>query len=324
LSSSIRITRLLLILAFLGFRTTSIVHAQRPEGPQTLLLPLTAEGLALGSALALWQGATLALAANPASPARFVGRGWNLSGGSVVQSTMLSASGSYGSRRAGVVSGGLSFFDLATFPATDSLGFEVGTVFIRDVGASLGYAAAIGRVNVGVATRLVQQRADCSGPCPRGNTLQPMVQPFDLGAQALLGRDSAVVLAATVRNLGFGFQVQDAEQRDPLPARIGGGVRWAPRRLPPSWGAVRFSVASEVNYATALREWSGTVAGELIATPELSLLGSVARGRGVLQGAHFGLVLTRGRARLSIARQIAGQASDLGVPPTYVTGGFGF
>jgi hypothetical protein len=128
--------------------------------------------------------------------------------------------------------------------------------------------------NAGVSYKLFQQRRDCQGFCAdEGGSAT--THGVDLGVQFKPRRFPALVLGASVSQLGFALQVINAEQSDPMPTRLRMGAAyevlhhfrpdsvvalWLSADVVNSWnqpGGAIVNVGAELSVANAIWLWAG-------------------------------------------------------------------
>lgn len=118
--------------------------------------------------------------------------------------------------------------DYGSTPAIDDNGFPLGgTVGVYNYQLAASYASQIGRrLSAGVTYKYLIFRKACSGGC--GNSSENFSgtsSAVDFGAHYVLPTTLPASIGASLRNLGPGLQVRDAEQADPLPRTLQVGAR---------------------------------------------------------------------------------------------------
>lgn len=212
---------ILAALAALLPRLAAAQQAAGPQGAEFLLLPVGARAAALGQAAAADGGTSEALFWNPAGLAalasselafhhynNFLG-----AGDALVVAVPSAALGSF-ALAAYVV-------DYGDFDVTPVGGGDpIGRTTARNVELAAGYAADIvGGLAAGLVYKLVQFRVDCTGDCTDVPTATGTTHAVDIGLRyAAPGRP--LVVAISLRNLGFKLQVNNQAQADPLPTRL--------------------------------------------------------------------------------------------------------
>lgn len=198
---------------------SSSPQSSTTEGALFLLLPVGAQGVALGRAMTSFASQEAAFW-NPAGLADlresrfFLYRGDQFAGESTAISILLT--------REPIGTLGLSYqlLDIGDQDLRDAQGEVLGTVSVRSHLAILSFATSLlDRVDTGVNLKLVQTRVSCRGRC-----LDPGVTAttyaVDAGLQARPLERVPLRLGAMIAHLGPRLQVVNAEQADPLPTRI--------------------------------------------------------------------------------------------------------
>lgn len=238
-------------LQLLAALAAAPLAAQTVEGGAFLLLPVGARAAALGQAAIADGGTTEALYWNPAGLAglrrgeaavhhytAFFGNGDALTMATPVAAIGVIGFGAY------IVDYG----DLEVTPPGGGGTIPIGRLTPRNVALTAAYATEIGPVSAGLAYKLVQFRADCTGDCTNVPSLVGTTHAVDFGVQAaILG--SALVVAAAVRNLGFPLQVNNRAQADPLPTRLVVGVKWPVLRPPGQGDRLDLTILADVETA---------------------------------------------------------------------------
>lgn len=188
-----------------------------PEGALFLLLPVGAQGVSMGRAMT-WVESPEASFWNPAGLAgittsqALVFRGDHPVGDATAVSALFA--------RPGVGTLGASYFlqDVGEIEQTDAFGNFTGRITIRNhLGIVSGATRLAERVDLGVNLKLIRFQFSCRGICTNEGTTAT-TWAIDAGVQ---GRPSERVrVGAMVAHLGPNLQVLNAEQSDPLPARI--------------------------------------------------------------------------------------------------------
>jgi hypothetical protein len=202
------------------------------EGGAFLLVPVGARATALGQASAAEGGTTEALF-------------WNPAGLADIQHTELALhhyAAFFGNGDAfvlavpanglGVFTVGAYVVDYGDLELTTGPGVSpIGLITPRNVALEASYATGIlGGLTAGIAYKLVQFRVDCSGDCAGVPTAVGTTHALDIGVRYALATGLPIVLGATIRNLGFKFQVNNQAQADPLPTRLQLGVAFVALR----------------------------------------------------------------------------------------------
>jgi len=196
------------------------------EGGAFLLVPVGARATALGQASAAEGGTTEALF-------------WNPAGLADIRHTELALhhyAAFFGNGDAFVVAvpaNGLGVFTVGAYVVdygdqelTTGPGVPpIGVFTARNIALEASYAAGIfGGMTAGIAYKLVQFRVDCSGNCAGLPTAVGTTHALDIDIRYALPTALPIELGATIRNLGFKFQVNNQAQADPLPTRLQMGV----------------------------------------------------------------------------------------------------
>jgi hypothetical protein len=239
--------------------------------------------------------------------------------------------------RAGVLAASVLYFDFGQENATDQFGTTIGTLSTYALVASAAYAATFGtRVSAGVTLKHVRQVQTCSGSCAGREAYEASTNAFDLGAQVMIDSTRRLLVGAALRNFGFGLQIKDAEQTDPLPARLHIGASYGLRRIESAIPGAKLDLTAEIVTKASFGPLPSVASfriPELRAGAELrfvdrfmirggvlanlSDLGAGAGGDG--SRAVIGFGIRQGTLGLDFARSIGGEASNTGEPPTYVT-----
>lgn len=189
------------------------------EGALFLLLPVGAQGVSMGRAMTAMQGPEAAFW-NPAGLAAVdesravLFRGDHLVGAATAVSFLAA--------RPGLGTVGASYFllDIGDQDLTDRDGNILGTVSVRNhLGVASAAARLLDRLDVGVNFKVVQFRLSCRGICPDAGTTAT-TYAVDAGLQFLPVGDLPLRFGAMVAHVGPELQVLNAEQADPLPARV--------------------------------------------------------------------------------------------------------
>jgi len=293
------------LLLLVALAAAAPVAAQSVEGGAFLLLPVGARSTALGQASSADGGTTEAVYWNPAGLAgmrhgeaaihhyaAFFG-----SGDALVLAVPVPAIGTF-AFGAYIVNYG----DLEVTPPGGGGTVPIGRLSPRNIALSASFATDLGVLSAGITYKLVQFRADCSGDCTNVPSAVGTTHAVDIGVQAALF-SSPVVLAATVRNLGFPLQVNNRAQADPLPTRVVVGVKWQ---------VVRPALAGEALDLTILADLETAVQGDIQPAPLIGLesgVGDVVRLRAgyafvdaEARGPSLGLGVHVGRVGVDLAR----------------------
>jgi hypothetical protein len=214
------------LAVLLALAATAPAGAQSVEGGAFLLLPVGARSTALGQAASADGGSTEAIYWNPAGLAG-MRRGeaavhhYNAffgAGDAIAVAFPVAAMGTFGFSA--------YIVDYGDFDVTPpGAPVPIGNLSSRNIALSATFATEVGAVAGGITYKLVQFRVDCSGDCTNVPTAVGTTHAVDVGVQASPFA-APIVLAVTLRNLGFPLQVNNQAQADPLPTRLVFGVKW--------------------------------------------------------------------------------------------------
>jgi len=297
------------------------------EGALFLLLPVGAQSVAMGRAMTAMTGPESSFW-NPAGlasverPSLVVFRGDHAVGTATAVSVL-------GARR-GVGTAGLSYLllDIGDQDLTDAEGNVLGTVSVRNhLGVASVAARLFDRLDAGVSLKLVRFQLSCRGICPDAGTTAS-TYAVDAGIQTRPVPGVPLRIGAMVAHLGPRLQVLNAEQADPLPARVRVAVAYdvmgslvasdqvqgwltleVQDRLRDT-GSLSYYVGSEIQAGTAdaLFLRAGYVIGDLDQEA----------------GARVGLGLRYERFDLAIAKSLAVSTLTGETEPVHVTFSIGF
>jgi hypothetical protein len=130
--------------------------------------------------------------------------------------------------RPGVGTLGASYFllDIGDQDLTDGDGNVLGTVSVRNhLGVVSAAAHLLRGLDAGVNFKVVQFRLSCRGICPDAGTTAT-TYAMDAGIQLVPTSAIPLRFGAMVAHLGPRLQVLNAEQADPLPARVRVGAAY--------------------------------------------------------------------------------------------------
>ncbi len=193
------------------------------EGAIFLLLPVGAQGVSLGRAMT-WVEGVESVWWNPAGLA-----GLGRSQGVVVRGdhaigTATAATVLYARDGRGALGASYYLLDAGEFDQTDQFGNYTGTLTVRN---HLGVVSAAthftDRVAAGVNFKIVRFQFSCRGICSDDGTTAT-TYAVDLGTQ--IEPVDHVRVGALLAHLGPRLQVRNAEQADPLPARVRVAAAW--------------------------------------------------------------------------------------------------
>lgn len=202
--------------------------ASSTEGALFLLLPVGAQAVSLGRAMTAMRSAESAFW-NPAGLAGLSESQAVLFRGdhAVGTATALSVLGV----RTGVGTVGASYLllDVGDQDLTDADGNVLGTVSVRNHLGIVSGAARIARhLDAGVSFKVIQFRLSCRGLCSDAGTAGTAATTYamDAGIQLRPSPQIPFRLGVMVAHVGPRLQVLNAEQADPLPARVRVGAAY--------------------------------------------------------------------------------------------------
>lgn len=208
------VTALLVVAPGAGAQTDS---GDRPEGALFLLLPVGAQGVSLGRAMTWVEGPEGAFW-NPAGLAGvdrsqgLVFRGDHPVGDATAVSLLMARPG------LGTLGASYLLLDVGDIVQRDEFGNYTGTITIRNHLGIVSAASRIGdRLDVGVSMKVIRFQFSCRGICANEGTTAT-TYAVDAGVQAR--PIDALRVGAMVAHVGPNLQVLNAEQSDPLPARV--------------------------------------------------------------------------------------------------------
>lgn len=313
------------------------VHAQggdvgsSGEGALFLLLPVGAQAVSLGRAMTAIEGSEGAFW-NPAGLAGLERSALVVFRGAQVAGTATALSGLFA--RPGIGSAGASYLllDVGDQDLTDAGGNVLGTVSVRNhLGVVSAATRLAERLSLGLSFKVVQFRLTCRGSaCPdRGTTATTYA--LDVGFQGVPIRGLRV--GAMAAHIGPRLQVRNAEQADPLPARVRAAVAYDVVRLftdredfsgllavevqdrLQDLGVPSLYLGSEVNAGTADAPFGLSVrAGYVLA----DLLDRI-QGSDPEDGARVGLGVEYDRIEMSIAKSLGVSTLTGETEPVHVT-----
>ena len=290
------------------------------EGALFLLLPVGARAVSLGRVVTALESPEAAFW-NPAGLAGVDANQVVLFRGDHVAGTASAFSGVWAGASAGSLGFSYMLLDAGELDQRDENGNFTGTITIRN---HLAVASAATRIfehlNAGLSFKLIQFRLSCRGICPDAGTAAT-TWAVDAGMQANVA--DRLRVGAMLAHLGPRLQVRNAEQADPLPARI---------RVSATYDVVRAVTDTEelsgwlgVEIQDRLRDlgsMSVYLGSELRAGREdaISLrAGYVISEFGQEEGTRVGLGLDYERFELSIAKSLAVSNLTGETEPVHVT-----
>ena len=189
------------------------------EGALFLLLPVGAQGVALGRAMtamptqeaAFWNPAGLA----GLTQGRFmVYRGDHLAGTATAFSLLFTPNS------VGTLGVSYQVLDIGEQDLTDGDGNVLGRIGVRNHLAIASFATRLfSKLDAGLNFKVVQFRVSCSGQCVDGG-ITATTYALDAGIQSRPSEAVPLRLGAMIAHLGPSLQVINAAQADPLPTRI--------------------------------------------------------------------------------------------------------
>lgn len=294
------------------------------EGAIFLLLPVGAQAVATGGAVAAAGSGSESVWWNPATIARDTLREIAIHHAQTVAATSDALVAVFPSSHLGVFAVAANLVDLFEQEVTPPDGGPaIGTLLPRNVVGSLSYARALGaRLDVGVTAKVVQVRLDCSGQCGTVPVDASTTTAADVGARLSLAGWAPLSIGVAVRNAGRGLRLEEGAEREPLPTRYQAGMLYV---VP---GLDRYTDGLELRLSSDLSSPVRDIDPGLRLGAEASWQHRVAlRGGYIFQdasdggasGPTVGLGLVAGRLVVDIAREFQGLSVDAGQPPTYVT-----
>lgn len=328
--TGLRLTSLLLLLLT---APGSPLHGQEGgggtarEGALFLLLPVGAQGVAMGramSALPTQEGAFW----NPAGLAWMDGgrallyRGEHVAGEATAVSVLL--------QRDGVGVAGVSYqlLDVGDQDLTDGQGQVRGSISVRSHQAVASFAAPLfSRLATGVNFKVVQFRVGCRGEC-REQTVTATTYAVDVGVQTIPFEGIPLRLGAMVAHMGPRLQVDNAGQADPLPTRVRISAAYEILGRLAEGGAVRLWLTAEGEDRPGDPGSPSVYFGSELSAGDQDLV--YVRGGYVLgeldqpDGAAVGVGVRYDRLELGIARSLGRPGIGGGSEPVHITLGFLF
>ena len=296
------------------------------EGALFLILPVGAQGIAMGRAMtalpsqesAFWNPAGLAQVEDRRF---FFYRGDQLAGRATAFSFLMG--------RESVGTLGISYqeLDVGDQQMTGIRGEVLGSLSVRGYQGVVSFATAlVDRVSTGANFKMVQFRIACRGQClDQGVTATTYA--VDAGVQATFSDAVPLRVGLMIAHLGPDLQVVNAEQADPLPvrARLAAAYDILEHFEDPPPFDLRFTVELEERWRApgSPSIHMGTEAATT-GTESLSVRVGYAYGRDGEGGAALGLGLRVGRFDLGVARSLARTSLSTGAEPVHVSLGVVF
>jgi hypothetical protein len=189
------------------------------EGALFLLLPVGAQGVAMGRAMtamptqeaSFWNPAGLA----GLEQGRFmVYRGEHLAGTATAFSLLFTPN------PVGTLGISYQLLDIGEQDLTDDTGNVLGRIGVRNHLAVASFATRlIPQLDVGLNFKMVQFRVSCSGQCADGGVTATTFA-LDVGIQSRPTEAIPLRLGVMLAHMGPSLQVINAAQSDPLPTRV--------------------------------------------------------------------------------------------------------
>lgn len=295
------------------------------DGAIFLLLPVGAQTVGMAQAAVATRFGSEAIWSNPA------GIAWlDRKELAIHHSETIAARGDVASfvvpkRHVGALGLSVNLLDFGNQQITDPGGTPIGLVLPRNLLFAGTVAAMLGSSgSVGVSYKRLQYRVDCSGQCANVSTFTATSSAVDFGAQYDLHGSSPVTLGFAVRNVGTKLQVNDSDEADALPTRIGIGAAWQLGVVKRYVSDVDVSLAADLIAAKNADHPSARIGADLIYQKTVHLRGGYMANDTDEANAAVGFGLGTGRLLFDIARTFGGQSEDAGKTPTYVSLRFAF
>jgi len=313
------------------------------SGAVFLLLPVGAQGVGMGQVGVTLQGRGEDVFWNPAGLATMAQAEFNLNSANLVAGPSTAITLFVPRRGIGVFGAGVYLVDYGEIPAVqDSTGTVLGNISARNVEYLASFATSVaGAVTVGLTYKLVQFEVNCAGLCPGfPNGSDAITHAFDVGTQVTLGAGGAFRFGAVVKDIGFKLQVNNADQADPLPARLVLGavyrIDFHPRApaggaelAVPDSGATRLAEALDrVDLRVAAdvdRPWDNSAPPQMRIGIDLGyrdlirLRSGYAFTRQGLSGPSVGMGVHSGSIALDFARTFVSGTDLLAANPTFIS-----
>ena len=312
-------------------------------GALFLLLPVGAQGVGMGQVGVTLQGRGEAVFWNPAGLATMTSAEFNLNSASLVAGPTNAITMFVPRRGIGVFGVGVYLVDYGEEDVVlDSSSFALAHISPRNVEYLASFATSVaGTVTVGMTYKLVQFDVNCSGVCTGvPNGANAITHAFDVGTQVTLGPSGAFRFGAVVKNIGFKLQVNNADQADPLPARLVLGalyrIDFRPRAAPPgvslalpdSGGTGLAEALDRIDLRVAAdvdRPWDNSAPPEMRIGIDLGyrdlirLRSGYAFTRQGLSGPTVGMGVHTGSVALDFARTFVSGTDLLATNPTFIS-----
>jgi hypothetical protein len=290
------------------------------EGCLPLIMHVGARAVALGNALTARGGADV-LFINPAGLAALEGDEFRVHTSQTELLTSTAFSLAIGIRGAGTLGVTYSLHDLGETEVTEGPGGATGVLRLLDHVFIASFATVMAPgLSAGVSYKLYQSRQDCQGAC---TTDTGTTHGIDMGVQYHPRLWPSLQLGASVTSVGAAMQLINAEQADPMPARIRAGA---------AYELMHHFMADSTTalWATfdVARSWRDRVEPVIAAGLELELdrtifvRGGYSTGTGYSAGAAVGVGLRYDRFDLGIAKTFVSGFG--GEQPYQITFAIGF
>jgi hypothetical protein len=327
---ALRLTALGALLSLtLGPVTGRAARAQTgtvPEGALDLIRPIGARTMGMGQAAVAGGLGSEALWINPALSARDLHEiSFNIRNKSNPVDAESDALGTVmiPFHRVGTVSLSLRYLDNGTLPATDQNNQQTGTIVTSSLVLAATFATTFGdRLAAGFTVKQLTVGFSCTGDCTNPtvtSTNTPSVQAVDFGTQYFVRRDSTLSIGASLVNLGPRFQIIDANQADPLPARVTVGVAMAPK-LSPEWKDVSVRGAADVVSRLSQGTGLGYRIGAEVGYQDRYHVraGYMVHGPGDITSPTLGFGIRSGKLQIDLAQMMASSGIQT-ARPTFLT-----
>lgn len=298
---------------------------RQAEGALFLLLPVGAQGVAMGRAMTWVEGPEGAFW-NPAGLAGVDRSQGVLFRGDSDAGTTTAVTALWASSGAGTLGASYLLLDVGEIDQADEFGNYTGQLTIRNhLGVVSGATRLTNRLAAGVNFKVVRFQFSCRGICGNEGTTAT-TYAVDAGLQGL--PTDRLRLGAMVAHVGPRLQVFNAEQADPLPSRVRISAAYnmvaelTENETVSGWLA--FEVEDRLRELGSLSYYLGTelTAGQV---ESLSLrAGYVWDDLGTQDGGRVGLGLRYERFDLSIAKSLAVSTLTGETEPVQVTFSIGF
>ncbi len=301
--------------------------APADEGALFLLLPVGSQAVGLARAMTV-MASSEAVFWNPAGLAGLSASQVVLHRGDHVVGDATSISALVASPERGTLGVSYQLFDAGSQALTDDQGNTLGSISVRNHQALLSAAALVlPRFAAGMNVKYVVFDFSCRGQCPEGR-VRGSSYAVDLGLQLQPFESVPLRLGILAAHLGPRFQIENAEQADPLPSRI---------RLAGSYEAFQRTIEDEpigleviVEVEDRLRDLGSPaylLGLQLYAGGDDRIFVRTGYSLGdtdQVDGAAVGFGLRYERVEIGIARSLARQGIASQQEPMHVTLGFRF